>query len=98
MSMKKIAIDLQLHMAVKSLTIFQGEINCKIDELSKMVKVLGTKEEQRENTDYLLKIIFDNLVELQELINKRNKLSNQIENLKRSERNLIKEYVDEFTV
>jgi hypothetical protein len=45
-----------------------------------------------------LKIIFDNLVELQELINKRNKLSNQIENLKRSERNLIKEYVDEFTV
>ena len=63
-----------------------------------MVKVLGTKEEQRENTDYLLKIIFDNLVELQELINKRNKLSNQIENLKRSERNLIKEYVDEFTV
>ena len=96
--MKKIAIDLQLHMAVKSLTIFQGEINCKIDELSKIVKVLGTKEEQRENTDYLLKIIFDNLVELQELINKRNKLSNQIENLKRSERNLIKKYVDEFTV
>ena len=96
--MKKSTIDLQLHMAVKSLTIFQGEINCKIDELSNMVKVLGTKEEQRENTDYLLKIIFDNLVELQELINKRNKLSNQIENLKRSERNLIKEYVDEFTV
>ena len=89
---------MQIHMAVKSLAIFQGEINCKIDELSKMVKVLGTKEEQRENTDYLLKIIFDNLVELQELINKRNKLSNQIENLKRSERNLIKEYVDEFTV
>ena len=98
MSMKKIAIDLQLHMAVKSLTIFQGEINCKIDELSKMVKVLGKKEEQRENTDNLLKIISDNLVKLQELINRRNKLSNQIENLKRSERNLIKDYVDEFTV
>ena len=84
-------------MAVKSLTIFQREINCKIDELSKMVKVLGTKEEKRENTDNLLKIISDNLVELQELINNRNKLSNQIENLKRSERNLMKEYVDEFT-
>jgi hypothetical protein len=86
MSMKKIAIDLQLHMAVKSLTIFQGEIDCKIHEISKMVEVLGTKEKQRENTDYLLKIISDNLVELQELINKRNKLRNQIENLKRSER------------
>jgi len=97
MSMKKITIDLQLHMAVKSLTIFQGEINCKIDELNKMVKVLGTKEEKRENTDNLLKIISDSVVELQELINNRNKLSNQIENLKRSERNLMKEYVDEFT-
>jgi hypothetical protein len=84
-------------MAVKSFAIFQGEIHYKIDELSKMVEVLGTKEEHRENTDYLLKIISDNLVELQELIKKRNNLSNQIENLKRSERNLM-EYFDEFTV
>lgn len=95
--MKKITIDLQLHVAVKSLSIFQGEISCKIDELSSMVEALGTKEEQRENTDYLLKIISANLVELQELINKKNKLCNQIENLKRSEKNLMKEHVNEFT-
>ena len=81
MSIKKTTIDLQIHMAVKSLAIFQGEINCKIDELIKKVNVLKEKEEEREKTDYLLKMISDNLIELQDLINQRNNLSNQIEKL-----------------
>ena len=81
MSIKKTKIDLQIHMAVKSLAIFQGEINCKIDELIKKVNVLKEKEEEREKTDYLLKMISDNLIELQDLINQRNNLSNQIEKL-----------------
>jgi len=29
--MKKDAVDMQLHMAVKALAILQGEINCKLD-------------------------------------------------------------------
>jgi hypothetical protein len=90
MSMKKSTIDLQLHMAVKSLAIFQGEINCKIDELIKKAKVLKEKEEKNEKTDYLLEMISDNLNELQELVKQRNNLREQIEKLEQTEIDLMK--------
>ncbi|MEJ2241432.1 MAG: hypothetical protein P8Y18_04745 [Candidatus Bathyarchaeota archaeon] len=83
MSINKTAIDLQLHMAVKSLAIFQGEINCKIDELIKKVKILKGLEEDGEKTDFLLKMISDDLSELQKLTNQRNNLSTQIESWKK---------------
>ena len=83
MSINKTTISLQLHMAVKSLAIFQGEINCKIDELIKKLKVLKGLEEEGEKTDFLLKMISDDWSELQELINQRNNLSIQIEKLKK---------------
>jgi hypothetical protein len=85
MSLKKITIDLQLHMAVKSLAIFQGEINCKIDELIKKMKILQEKEEEGEETDYLLKMVSDNLYELQELFDHRNTLRTQIDELEKTE-------------
>ena len=88
--MKKSTIDLQLHAAVKSLAICQGEINCKIDELIKKAKVLKEKEEKNEKTDYLLEMISDNLNELQELVNQRNNLSKQIEKLEQKEIALMK--------
>ena len=56
MSMEKSTIDLQLHMAVKSLAIFQGEINCKIDELIKKTKILQEKEEEGEKN----RLFFEN--------------------------------------
>ena len=90
MSMKKSTIDLQLHMAVKSLAVFQGEINCKIDELIANAKVLKEKEEKNEKTDYLLEIIYDNINKIQELVNQRNNLSKQIEKLKKKEIALMK--------
>jgi hypothetical protein len=90
MSIKKSTIDLQLHMAVKSLAIFQVEINCKIDELIEQAKVLKEKEEKREKTDCLLEMISGDLDELQELINQRNNLSNQIEKLEKKEVDLMK--------
>ena len=83
MSINKTTISLQLHMAVKSLAIFQGEINCKIDELIKKLKVLKGLEEEGEKTDFLLKMISDDLSELKELITQRNNLSIQIEGLKK---------------
>ena len=90
MSMKKSTIDLQLHMAVKSLAVFQGEINCKIDELIANAKVLKEKEEKNEKTDYLLEIIYDNINKIQELVNQRNNLSKQIEKLEKKEIALMK--------
>jgi seryl-tRNA synthetase len=90
MSMKKNTIDLQLHMAVKSLAIFQGEINCKIDELIKKAIVLKEKEEKCEKTDSLLEMISDNLNELQELVKQRNNLSKQIKKLEKNEIDLMK--------
>jgi hypothetical protein len=45
MSINKTTISLQLYMAVNSLAIFQGEINYKIDELIKKLKVLKGLEE-----------------------------------------------------
>ena len=83
--MKKDAIDLQLHMAVKTLAIFKVEINCKIDELIKKAKLLKQKEEKNKKTDTLLEMISENLNELQDLIKQRNKLSKQIEKLERKE-------------
>ncbi|MBN1784566.1 MAG: hypothetical protein JW815_02390 [Candidatus Bathyarchaeota archaeon] len=90
MSMKKSTIDLQLHMAVKSLAIFQGDINCKIDELITNAKVLKEKEEKNEKTDNLLRMIYENLNEIQELVNQRNNLSKQIEKLEQKEITLMK--------
>ena len=88
--MKKSTIDLQLHMAVKSLAIFQGEINCKIDELIANAKVLKEKEEKNEKTNNLLGTISDNLNKIQELVNQRNNLSKQIEKLEKKEIALMK--------
>jgi len=75
---------MQLHMAVKTLTIMQGEINCKLDELVKKAKLLQEKEEEGKKASYLLKMISDNLNELVDLFEQRNNLRNQIENLKRN--------------
>ena len=57
MSLKISNIDLQLHMTVKSLAVFQDEINCKIDELLETVKRLQEKEQEGEKADYLLETI-----------------------------------------
>ena len=82
---------MQLHMAVKSLAIMQGEINCKLDELIKKAKMLQEKEEEGENANYLLEMISDNLNELDDLSKQRKNLLNQIKNLKRNEKDTIKE-------
>jgi len=89
--MKKYAVDMQLHMAVKSLAIMQGEINCKLDELIKKAKLLQEKEKEGEEANYLLEMISDNLGELTDLFKQRKNLRYQIENLKRNEKDLLKE-------
>ena len=89
--MKKYAVDMQLHMAVKTLAIMQGEIKCKLDELIKKAKMLQEKEEEGENANYLLEMISDNLNELDDLSKQRKNLLNQIKNLKRNEKDTIKE-------
>ena len=81
---------MQLHMAVKALATLQGEINCKIDELVKKAKLLQEKEEEWEETNYFLEMISVNLTELVDLFNQRKNLRNQIENLKRNEKDLMK--------
>jgi hypothetical protein len=78
-------------MAVKSLAIMQGEINCKLDELIKKAKLLQEKEKEGEEANYFLEMISDNLDELGELFERRNNLRDQIENLKRIELDLMKE-------
>jgi len=88
-SLKKSTIDMQIHMAVKSLAIFQGEINCKIDELIKKLKVLQEKEELGEATEYLLRMIIENWKDLRELMDRRNELQVQIEMLEKIEDDLI---------
>ena len=90
MSIKKSTVDLQLHMAAKSLAILQGEINCKIDELVKKVNLLKEKERDGEKTNYLLEMILDNADELQELFNQRNIMQDQIGKLKKTEIDLMK--------
>jgi uncharacterized protein YlxW (UPF0749 family) len=89
--MKKDVVDLQLHMAVKAFSILQGEINCNLEELIKKAKLLQEKEKEGEEANYLLEMISDNLNELVDLFKQRNNLRNQIENLKRIEKGLIKE-------
>lgn len=89
--MKKYAVDMQLHMTVKTLATLQGEINCKLDELIKKAKSLQEKEEEGEEANYFLGMISDNLNELEELFERRKNLRNQIENLKRTEIDLCKE-------
>jgi hypothetical protein len=85
MSMKKHAVDMQLHMTVKTLATLQGEINCKLDELIKKAKSLQEKEENGETANYFLGMISDNLNDLKALFEQRKNLRNQIENLKRTE-------------
>jgi hypothetical protein len=75
-------VDMQLHMVVKSLAIIQGEINCKLRELVKKAELITEKEEEGEESNYLLEMILDDLNELTELFNQRKNLRNQIENLK----------------
>ena len=89
--MKKYAIDMQLHMAVKALATLRGEINCKEDELVKKAELVQEKEKAGEEADYLLEMIFDNLNELVDLFKQKNNLRNQIENLKKIIRDLMKE-------
>lgn len=69
----------------------QGEINCKLDELIKKAKLLQEKEKEGEEANYLLEMLFDNLNDLVDLFKQRNNLRNQIENLKKNEKDLMKE-------
>jgi hypothetical protein len=73
---------MQLHMAVKSLAVIQGEINCKLIELGKKAELMIEKEVEGEEADYLLEMIFNDLDELTEQFKQRKTLQNQIENLK----------------
>ena len=75
-------IDLQLHMTVKSLTIIQGEINCKLRELIKKTELIAEKEEEGADSSYLIEMILDDLNELTEMFKQRKNLRNQIEKLK----------------
>ena len=89
MSMKKDAIDMQLHMAVKALAILQGEIVCNLKEVIKKAKLLLEKEEGEE-AKYLLEMISDNLNELKELFERKKNLLKQIKNLERTQNDLIR--------
>jgi len=82
---------MQLHMAVKTIAIMQGEINCKLDELIKKAKLLQETEKEGKDANYLLEMISDNLSELTDLFKQRKNLRYQIENLKRTEKDLLKE-------
>ena len=90
MPMKKDAIDMQLHMAVKTIAILQGEINCKLDELIKKTKFVQEREEEGEEANHLLEMISDNLNELVDLFERRKNLRKQIENLEKILMDLIK--------
>ncbi len=69
-------------MTVKSLSIIQGEINCKLRELLKKTGLITEKEEEGEDSLYLIEMILDDLNELTELFKQRKNLRNQIEKLK----------------
>ena len=89
--MKKDAVDLQLHMAVKTIAILQGEINCNLRELIKKANLLQEKEEEGEEANHLLlEMISDNLNELVDLFERRKNLRKQIENLEKILMDLIK--------
>ncbi len=62
---------MQLHMAVKTIAIQQGEINCNLEELIKEAKLLQEKEEEGEEANHLLEMISDNLNKLNELFEQR---------------------------
>lgn len=94
--MKKYAVEMQLHIAVKALAIMRGEINCRLDELIKKAGLLQEKEKEDEEANHLLEIISDNLNELVDLFKQKSNLRNQIENLKKIERDSIKEWNDGF--
>lgn len=90
--MKKAVVDLRLHMAVKTMAILQGEINCNLEEIITKAKLLQEKEEEGEKENALLvEMISDNLNKLNELFEQRKKLRKQIENLEKSLMDLIKE-------
>ena len=76
-------------MAVKSLAILQGEINSKLRELVKKIELMTEKEEQGEESNYLLEMILDDLDDLGDLFDQRKTLQNQIETLTLTVRKLI---------
>jgi hypothetical protein len=76
------AVDMRLHMTVKSLAVIQGEINCKLREVVKKAELMTENEAEGEEAGYLLEMIFDDLDELTELFKQRKTLRKQIENLK----------------
>jgi hypothetical protein len=90
MSINANSIDLRLHMTVKSVAVFQDEINCKIDELLETVKTLQKKEKEGKKSDYLLENISELLDDLQVLFSQKNALITQIEKMKRNEIDLMK--------
>ena len=88
--MKKDAIDMQLHMAVKTLAILQGEIVCILKELIEKAEVLLGKEEEGEEANHLLEMISDNLNQLNELCERKKELRKRIKNLERMQIKLIR--------
>jgi hypothetical protein len=90
LSTKKETVDLELHITAKNLAILQGKIACILNELVKKATLLHSKEEEGEEANHLLGIISDNLNELFTLFEQRKELRNQVENLKRMERDQIK--------
>ena len=93
MVIKKDAVDRQLHMTVKELGILQGEIICNLKELIKKARRLQEKEEEGEEANHLLEMISDNLNELGKLFEQRKKMRNRIENLEKTQMNLMKKKV-----
>ena len=81
---------MKLHATAKDLAILQGEIAYNLKELVKKAKLLHEKEEEGEEANHLLGMISDNLGALFELFERRKNLRNQIKNLKRVERDLIR--------
>ncbi len=77
-------------MAVKTMAILQGEINCTLEEIITKAKLLQEKEEKGEETNYLLEMISDNLNKPNELFEQRKNLRNQIEKLEKILMNLIR--------
>ena len=88
-SMKKDAIDMELHMAVKTLAILQGEIVCNLKELTKKTNLLLEKEEEGEEANSLLEMISENMNELDELFERKKNLRKKIENLERTQKELM---------
>ena len=89
--MKKDAIDMELHMAVKTLAILQGEIVCNLKELTKKTNLLLEKEEEGEEANSLLEMISDNMNELDELFERKKNMRKKIEKLKRTQKELMRE-------